>query len=603
MTARLAIIWILLAAVLVGTGERIYAGELEAWLDRTRMAEGETVRLTLEAQGQQGGRPDTSELEQDFEVLGLSTGSRLNIVNGQSDIRTSWTLTLSPRRSGTLTIPALRVGQLSSAPLTLEVTQTPVQSADSGADVLVESEIEPDNAYVQAQLLYTVRLLYAVPVTGGRLSEPEPGDTLVQRLGEDREYATTRNGRRYQVIERRYALFPQTSGALELPAPVFDGEVPDTSRRRSGAFKRFFGNDSLLGGDPFEDLMTPTRRVRVRGEPATVEVRPRPAAAGGDQWLPAAQVELKGDWQPAGGASRVGEPVTLTIDLRAQGLTGGQLPDVAPQSVEGFRVYPDRAQRETNPGAAGVAGHLSQKVAFIPERSGELALPDIEVHWWDTGADTQRVATIPGRVLDVAPAVPGNATTDAPVTVPPRENTSNASQQGVTPEAGGARPESAVQTARPEVPGYWQWISAALAAGWLLTVLIWWWRVRHAPVGRAQPDAKVSKAPAAASARKQFIAACRDADARAAQRALLAWASAHWHDDPPRGLEALSRRIDDPEARAAIAELNRALYSGSGQWNGARLAELLQQLPEPQGVVARSGPVLAPLYPGGGATA
>ena len=98
---------VVLLLTLIGVAERVQAADLQAWLDRTRVAEGETVRLTLEAQGQVSGRPETAPLEQDFEVLGMSTGSRLNIVNGRTDARTTWTLTLSPRRSGTLTVPSL----------------------------------------------------------------------------------------------------------------------------------------------------------------------------------------------------------------------------------------------------------------------------------------------------------------------------------------------------------------------------------------------------------------------------------------------------------------------------------------------------------------
>ena len=320
---------------------------MNAWLDRTRIGEGETVQLTLEVQGQVSGRPDTSELEQDFEILGISTGSRVNIVNGRTDTRTSWAITLTPRRSGTLTIPSLQVGNHRSEPLVLEVSDAPAPSSGSGADVFIESEIEPGTSYVQGQVLYTIRLLHAVPISSGRLSEPASGNILVQRLETDREYVTVRDGRRYQVIERRYAIFPQTSGALELDAPVFSGEIPDSGRKRSSPLRRFLGKDPFFGSDPFEDMLTPTRRVRVRGEPLSMDVMPRPEAANSTHWLPAQQLELKGRWQPDSGDVQVGEPVTLMLELEALGLTGAQLPDLVPEAVDGFRVYPDQAQHST----------------------------------------------------------------------------------------------------------------------------------------------------------------------------------------------------------------------------------------------------------------
>jgi len=595
MNTRMTI-WVLLLVTVFGGVQRVWAADMNAWVDRTQVGEGETVQLTLEVQGQVNERPDTTPLEQDFEILGQSTGSRVNIINGYTDARTSWTLTLSPRHEGRLVIPALQAGKYRSEPLSLEVSQAPAPAPASGsdADILIESKIEPRNPYVQGQVLYTLRLLYAVQVSGGQLSDPGAEHALVQRLGEDREYTTMRNGRRYQVVERRFALFPQTSGSLELPAPVFDGEIPDTSRRRASPLQRFFGNDPFFDHDPFEDLMTPTRRVRVRGEPARLEVRPRPGAAQGAHWLPAEHVELKGTWQPESAGVQVGEPVTLVLDLEAEGLTAGQLPTPAPETVAGFRVYPDQAQRQTATADTGVTGHLQQKIAFIPERAGDLALPAVELHWWDTQADRERTASLPGRVIKVMPVAgqsPQDTVKSAPAMAPPETKV-----QSTAPDV--AAPESqAGKSPRPDTASssLWPVLSVLLAIGWLVTLAIWWWRTRRGRVVSTVPQPEASIATA--TARKQFRVACRNGDAPGARRALLAWAALHWPADPPHGLEALAQRIRHAEVRDALAELDRALYREAGNWNGTRLANCLRELPEPDAQAGTDKAVLAPLYP------
>ena len=591
MTARS--VYLLLLIALLGSIDGAWAANLSAWLERTRIAEGETVQLTLEAPGQVSGRPDTTPLEQDFEVLGTSTGSRMSIVNGRTDARTIWTLTLSPRRSGKLTIPPLRVANYQSSALTLEVSNAPAPGGS--ADILLETDLAPDAPYVQGQVLYTLRLLHAVPLSGGQLGKPEPAHTLVQRLGEDREYATTRNGRRYQVIERRYALFPQTSGELKLTAPVFDAEIPDPRPGRGSPFKGLFGNDRFFGRDPFDDLMRPNRRVRVRGEPAELNVRPRPDATQGAHWLPAERLALQGEWQPVANDIRVGEPVTLVLELNVDGLTGGQLPSLAPDAVAGFHVYPDQAQRQTTVRDSGVTGRLVQKIAFIPARAGKLALPAIDVVWWDTQADEERVATLPGRILQVAPAAvqPTQATTGQVAASP----ASDQEPDQATPAA--PVPNTSVEDSQPSgvsTAGPWPWISAALAVGWWLTMVYGWWRVQASR--SSVSEKKPSSIPrAAATARKQFLAACQAGDPSVARRTLLAWAAAHWPSDPPRGLEALSQRLDDPQARDALNELNRVLYKQPGPWNGVRLARHLQRLPKQSAVADQDEALLPPLYP------
>jgi len=574
------------------------AGQVDAWLDRTQISEGETVQLTLEGKGGLNGSPDTAPLSKDFDILGQSNGSRMTIINGQTDSSNTWTFELSPKHGGTLTIPALRVGSAQSAPLTLQVSGAPVTHAGSDANIVVESSLSTATPYVQGQVIYTVRLLHALPLKSGQLTEPASDRALVQRLGKDREYATTRNGRRYQVVERRYAVFPQASGRLELAAPVFDGEVPDTGRRRASPFSRFFGNDSFFGSDPFDDLMTPVRKVRVRGEAQVLQVQPRPAAAQGAQWLPAAQLDLHGSWQPDGGEVHVGDPLTLTLDLQARGLTGGQLPNIAPESVDGFDVYPDQAQRTTDTTESGVTGHLQQKIAWIPRRAGALTVPAIDVSWWDTGADRERHASVPARTVQVLPAagqpVQATATPVAPPVARPAAPPA--------PVSAPARASSAsvVPAPRPVTEswrGRWAWISAALALGWLLTLLAWWWRSRRRrSVPRAAPGTGTNPGTAT-QARRQFLAACQAGDACSARRSLLEWAGAHWPDDPPRGLQALARRLDDPGIQQELAALDRANYTTGGQWDGTPLAGRLQQLPPVQSGRHGDRDVLGPLYP------
>ena len=585
----------LLLVMVLGAVGRLEASDMNAWVDRTQIGEGETVQLTLEVQGQVRGRPDTTPLGQDFEILGISTGSRVNIVNGRTDTRTSWVLTLTPRRSGTLTIPSLQVGNHRSEPLVLEVSDALAPSSGSGADIFIESEIEPGTSYVQGQVLYTIRLLHAVPISRGRLSEPASGNILVQRLGTDREYDTVRNGRRYQVIERRYAIFPQTSGPLELDAPVFSGEIPDNSRKRSRPFSRFLGNDPFFGTDPFEDMLTPTHRVRVRGELLSMDVMPRPETAQGMHWLPAEQLELKGSWQPDSGDVLLGEPVTLMLELEARGLTGAQLPDLVPEKVDGFRIYPDQAQHTTETGETGVTGHLQQKVAFIPERSGELQLPAIEVRWWDTQAKQERVAILPGRIMEVSQAA-GQSAQVAADDISLGTAIDEAASQDLTvtsiPDSAQAASLSPIEA----VSGPWPWISAALATGWLLTLVIWWWRVRGPQVDGSEATPNTTKSQSAAATRKRFLAACKANDATSAHQSLLAWAAIHWRHDPPRGLDALAKRLPEKEAREALAELNRALYMEGGQWKGERLAKCLHRLPRLDAITSKNTAVIPPLY-------
>ena len=202
---------------------------------------------------------------------------------------------------------------------------------------------------------------------------------LVQQVGADRNETVVENGERYQVVERRYDIFPQRSGPLKLSGPVLDAQIAVQNRMDpfGNSFKDFFGNR------PFGGAFTTAKPIRVRGDDIALEVLPRPAAAGNDYWLPARGVTLEGEWRPAQGPIKVGDPVTLDLHLSAQGLTAAQLPDLNSllKLPPGIKAYPDQAKL-TNDTQNGIVGRRDQSIALIADRAGDFTLPAVSVHWW-----------------------------------------------------------------------------------------------------------------------------------------------------------------------------------------------------------------------------
>jgi hypothetical protein len=100
------------------------AAELSADLSRTEVAAGEAVVLTLTQTGAQITPPDLTPLEADFHIVDRARRAEVTVVNGQRTERRELLLTLLPRRTGSLTVPALSAGDDSTAPLRLEVGPT-----------------------------------------------------------------------------------------------------------------------------------------------------------------------------------------------------------------------------------------------------------------------------------------------------------------------------------------------------------------------------------------------------------------------------------------------------------------------------------------------
>lgn len=576
---RLCAWLIVAAAMLAPLGGALAA--VTASLDRTQVAPGESVRLTLIHDG--GGDADLGPLDRDFDVLGRSSGTSVQIVNGRISTTHQLQLTLIPKRSGRLTVPPLRWGSDMSAPLTLDVGVAPSGAAATAPPVFLTTQLDTPRPYVQSSAVLTVQLHADVPLGQASLDLQGSADVRVQPLGKDQQSTETRDGRTYQVITRRYVLLPQRSGSLRLDGPVLDAQV---AQRRPA--DPFFGT--------FPGLVGATRPLRLHGDPIVLQVRPRPPGIGGGNWLPAQQLQLSQSWNPSGDTVHVGDPLTRQLRVRAVGLDAAQLPDLSASLVlpEGVKAYPDQAKLTRDEQSGQLVGERDQAVALIASRPGTISFPELRVNWWDTAQDVAREAVLPAHTVQVLPAV-GNAA--APPAMAASASTAVAAP--AQRPASAARPAGPLPTARA-LP--WPWISALLAALWLGTLLAWWWRTRRRG-GAARVEPAGSVAPARrigpSEARRRFVQACRDNAAPQARRWLLAWARERWPDAPPVGLQALGERLGQASLMQALRELDRACFNAA-DWDGAALLQAFDSLPAAAAPPVRDSPLPDQLYPNPG---
>jgi len=570
---------------------------VRAWVDGNAVSSSGTIELNLEHDGQISDDPDLSPLEQDFDVLGTSRSSSIQIVNGNTTSSVRLALSLSPKRSGSMTIPALTWGNEKSEPILIKSSASSpspgnADASAGGAQVYLKTSIEPPRSYVQAAVDLTVRVYAAVPLSQGDLDLPANNDVVVQQVGADRTEAVVENGRRYQVVERHYELFPQRSGSIKLPGPVLNARVTVQDRNDpvGNAFK------DLLGNFPM-NAFTTTKPIRVRADDISLDVLPRPAGAVGAYWLPARHLTLEGRWHPADGRPdqaqpKAGDPVTLDLHLEAQGLTAAQLPDLSAvlKLPEGIKAYPDQPNLKNDVNGTSLTGSREQSIALIADHAGEFFIPALSVQWWDTTANVQREAMLPAHTLTFAPgALP--AVTGQPAMAPAQTVSQDKTREAARGSTDAARvsPEAASAPAQQR----WFWSTLVLGALWVATLLAWYLkrrgRVPSAPVAEAKP------AESASEARRQFRDACRRNDARAARASLMEWLKSSSPAQASISLHAFARDAADQNLQSLLLELDRACFAGS-PWTGEKLLAALQELPVKRGKPKGQGDQLLPLY-------
>lgn len=523
-----------------------------ASVDRTRLNAGETVELILESDDVTlFGKPDLSPLNQLFEVIGTRQVNRLTTLDGESRATTRWIVTLQPKQSGYVVVPPISLGDLQTLPLTLHVQDSSASAADNQlAPVFIDASLDQESVYVQAQSVLTLRIYHSVSLyDDSSLTPLEMPEARIESLGEPRTYEKDINGIRHGVIELRYAIFPQQSGELTIPAQVFSATLVERSR----------SNDYT----PFGPRPGKVTRVKSPEIPLTVKAKPA-SYPSNVPWLPARALSLAETWSPEPEQAKVGDSLTRSLLLKVDGLSSAQLPPLPATDVEGLRRYPDQPQLANQTSERGMIGSREEREALVANRAGQFALPAVEVVWWNTHDDRLERTSLPARSLDVA--------LNPSLTIEPI-----AAETPSLPSVQGA----------PLWP--WQLSSALLTLTTLLGFGLWWHARRQPAILRA-----AQTGPSPRTLLDDLKRACLANDSLTTRHALDAWAR-----QQPETLADMAARF--VPLSDALDGLNGTLYSETGQqWQGEDLWRAIRTLPAAQtvegGATQETSP-LPPLYP------
>ncbi|WP_369303152.1 BatD family protein [Pseudomonas sp. N2-5-1-1] len=539
-----------LLLLLAFTAGHAQAANLVASVDRNRLNSGETVELTVESSDvTQFGKPDLAPLDAQFEVSGTRQINQLTTLGGDNHATTRWIITLLPKENGTVVIPPLQVGELKTQPISLQVVETASQNTSAElAPVFIEANLDQSSVYVQAQALLTVRVYHSVSLyDDSSLTPLQIPDARIEQLGESRTYEKVINSIRHGVIETRYAIYPQHSGALVIPGQTFSATLVESRPPQE---------NTLQGTKP-------GKLIHVSSAEIALTVKPKPTLYPADApWIPARSLSLTQAWNPEPEHVQVGDSLTRSLTVKAEGLSSAQLPALPSTDINGLRRYPDQPVLGNQNNDHGLTGSREDREALVPTRAGAIELPAVEVVWWNTHEDHLERTSLPARTLQVA--TNPSLVVDTPAT-------------------------PTVITA-PDDDRLWLWqLSTLIFACTTLLGFGLWWRARRQPA--VQRAAQTGPSPR--SLLDDLKRATQANDPQATRQALDAWAR-----QQPETLADMAARF--VPLSDALDGLNGALYSESGHfWLGEDLWRAVKAIPvaEREQDPATDTTSLPPLYP------
>jgi len=376
------------------------AVEVQARLDRSRIAAGESTTLQVIVEGAGNLSDPEFQVPEGIEVLGSARAQNFSWVNGRSSAQAVFRYELGAVAVGTFTIGPVRVRAGSdiyaSAPLTLEVVATAPHIGGGSAvggrvgPASLEVEALPRDPWLGQPVMLRVRLVqrqglaedpsYGPPSTTGFWAEPPSRPA---------SYYAQEGDRRVLVTETRARLYPLSAGIATI-GPAVAALI-------------------LASGPTFDPFQWPgggRRRVEVRSDPVTVRVRPLPKGAppGFDGAVGSFQLAWSADRE------RTNQDVALSVRLDVRGI--GNLPMIHTPTLacDDGEVFAGPVDDSLSAPDSDGPSRRSFRWTLLPRRTGTLEIPPPRFAWFEPEAGVYRRAQIPTLVVEVEPSLaPGGA--------------------------------------------------------------------------------------------------------------------------------------------------------------------------------------------------
>jgi len=404
----------------------LQGAEVTATVDRTRLAVGEELMLTVRARTR-------SALQLDillpplagFAIVGSRDLTEVAMSGTAGPVRTTVReLQLRAEQAGAVLIGPVRVRQGESTVATEPILIT-VDSAATGvatalsplvralletappprrADDVVLTVIVPDDAVLVGQQMDLIAAAWVPRSLRERMRRP-PILTFVTPEGvwayppfTPAGVAAARmvGGRWMDLFITHQIVFPLAAGRISVAPASVDYAVPVTFSFFSREERYTLRSDSVsVVVLPLPTLGRPAGDRGVVGQGLTLDLRIEPAEA------------------------RVGEPLVVAATVSGVGNVA-LWPEPVLRWPPGFRSYPAETEVRLAPEQGRIAGNKTFRFLAVPDSAGGFVLPDVRYDYFDVAAGRYQSAVAAPRVLAVAPGAELRAARSLPPLLPAR---------------------------------------------------------------------------------------------------------------------------------------------------------------------------------------
>ncbi|MFT5707509.1 MAG: hypothetical protein ACI9ES_001804, partial [Oceanospirillaceae bacterium] len=318
--------------------------QLQVSTNRTQYSPRDNITLKVETTNPIEAPLDTSPLQSQFLILDQKKMIINSYAEGKRSSIVRWEIQLRARKSGYVDIPSLKYNKDSSDKFSVFVKSTsPTRFLPvSDMPVILDAQIDKEFTYENGLILYTLNIYSDQPLAPDfTISPPKLAKSKIQLLEESDLQTVEIRNKTYQVIERRYAIFPTEMGRFVIEGSVFNGAQEDSAS------------------------------LQARANNLQINVRTRQDFDNAKYWLPASNVTIEETWSK-NTFLQVGDVITREIKMSVQGIAAANLPQLITQNPEMINVQENKTSLTDKINKQGIQGTRIERQQIQLLERGEL---------------------------------------------------------------------------------------------------------------------------------------------------------------------------------------------------------------------------------------
>ena len=386
MAFLLSLRFLRLLAVLSGCSVPLFAASVTATLDRTNIMAGETINLSLTAEG---GNPQPVENFSPPSGLSIQfrgTSQSMAIINGQGSVKNTLNYSVSAREPGQYTIPAIRVrvdGAIhSTVPLQLTVTKADPSTQNRYA--FLRLNVPKTEIYV-GEILPIELQLYVIDAED--LQAPQlksDGFVIHKQLPNVRSQAQVGNAL-YVVLTFPMTISAAKAGKLNLGPAEMNLVLRMRAQPDPNDVFGFFGRYQR-------------RAVSIASPSVEMNVLPLPSPAPADF----TGAIGKFNWTVSAAPTNLnsGDPITLRAVITGRGnFDNIKLPDLNWPDFKSYQPSSSTAIADQ----LGIDGSKTFEQVLVPQSASVKQIPPLTFSFFDPDQKKYVTLSEPATPLQVAP--------------------------------------------------------------------------------------------------------------------------------------------------------------------------------------------------------